>query len=98
YGLLVVHNLCDIKEGATERVQYNYNGKKTNAYNTGGGKTYYAIDRSKHGGSYYKGFELTKNKKQLQWVGDYDANLNLIIGKHKGEATKIFDVIKIKPV
>ena len=98
YGLLVVHNLCDIKEGATERVQYNYNGKKTNAYNTGGGKTYYAIDRSKHGGSYYKGFELTKNKKQLQWVGDYDANLNLIIGKHKGEATKIFYVIKIKPV
>jgi len=93
-GLLVVHNAC-IKDGATEKVQYNYKGNKTSAYNTGGGKTYYAVDKSGHGGSCYKGFKLTKNKKKLTWIGDFDENLNLIIGKHKEAATMIFDVIKI---
>ena len=92
-GLFVVHNIC-IKDGATEKVQYNYKGSKTSAYNTGGGKTYFALDRAGHGGSCYKGFKLIKNKK-LTWIGDFDENFNLIINKHKESATMIFDVIKI---
>ena len=94
-GLLVVHNACNIKEGATEKVQYNYKRSKTNAYNTGGGNTYYAVDKAGHGGSCFKGFKLSKNKKKLAWIGDFDGNLKLITGKHKDIKTMVFDVIKI---
>ena len=93
--LLVVHNACNIKEGATEKVQYNYNGSKTSAYNTGGGNTYYAVDKAGHGGSCFKGFKLSKNKKKLTWIGDFDENLKLITGKHKDIKTMVFDVIKM---
>ena len=49
-------------------------------------------------GSTYKGFKLINHNKQLQWCGDYDANFNLIICKHKSPETIIFDVIKILPL
>ena len=90
-----MHNACNIKEGATEKVQYNYKRSKTNAYNTGGGNTYYAVDKAGHGGSCFKGFKLSKNKKKLTWIGDFDGNLKLITGKHKDIKTMVFDVIKI---
>lgn len=56
---------------------------------------FYALDRSKHGGSAYKGFRLINRDKHLQWCGDFDENFNLIIGKHKSPETIIFDVINI---
>lgn len=43
----------------------------------------------------FKGFELSKNKKKLEWIGDFDKFLNPIINKHKSPLTKIFDVIRI---
>lgn len=36
------------------------------AYNTGGGKVYYAKDLARHGGSSYKGFIIEKGNKVLK--------------------------------
>ena len=64
---LVVHNDCvNIKEGATQKVEYNYNGKRMAAYNEGEGDIYFAPDKSGHGESAFKGFKLFKNKKKLE--------------------------------
>ena len=97
---VIVHNSCinPAKRTATKEVSYKYRGKLQKAYNKNGKDIFYALDRSKHGGSTYKGFKLISHNKQLQWCGDYDANFNLIICKHKSPETIIFDVIKILPL
>lgn len=95
---VVVHNACDLKQGATKCVEYEYNGKIQKAYNTNGKDIFYSVDRAGHGGSAYKGFKLTKGNKYLEWVGDYTDDLVKIVGKHKGEATKLFKIIKFIPV
>ena len=97
---VIVHNSCinPAKQTATKEVSYKYRGKLQKAYNKNGKDIFYALDRSKHGGSTYKGFKLISHNKQLQWCGDYDANFNLIICKHKSPETIIFDVIKFLPL
>lgn len=97
---VIVHNSCinPAKRTATKEVSYKYRGKLQKAYNKNGKDIFYALDRSKHGGSTYKGFKLISHNKQLQWCGDYDANFNLIICKHKSPETIIFDVIKFLPL
>lgn len=94
---VIVHNICinPAKRTATKKVSYKYRGKLQKAYNKNGKDIFYALDRSKHGGSAYKGFRLINRDKHLQWCGDYDENFNLIIGKHKSPETIIFDVINI---
>lgn len=94
---VIVHNSCinPAKRTATKEVSYKYRGKLQKAYNKNGKDIFYALDRSKHGGSAYKGFRLINRDKHLQWCGDYDENFNLIIGKHKSPETIIFDVINI---
>ena len=94
---MIVHNSCinPAKQTATKEVSYKYRGKLQKAYNKNGKDIFYALDRSKHGDSAYKGFRLINRDKHLQWCGDYDENFNLIIGKHKSPETIIFDVINI---
>lgn len=96
----IVHNGClnRAKSTATHKVKYKYRGEVQKAYNKNGKDIYYALDRSNHGGSIYKGFRLIERNTKLEWVGDFDENFVRIIGKHKSAETLIFKVINITPL
>ena len=96
----IVHNGClnRAKSTATHKVKYKYRGEVQKAYNKNGKDIYYALDRSNHGGSIYKGFRLIERNTKLEWVGDFDENFVRIIGKHKSAEILIFKVINITPL